>query len=95
MNFDNIEKQSHKDHKALEDLGFSYGTATELERLLRVERDTKFSVTQSSNSGISEALLDYPRKDDVVVTFTLRHAEKIKEYWAKLNFESQRLLAPQ
>lgn len=85
MNLDNIEKQSHKDHQALEDLGFSYGTATELERLLRVERDTKYSVTQSSNMGVNEALADYPQKSKIELTFTLRHADKITEYYAKLD----------
>ncbi len=87
MNFDNIEKQSHKDHQALEDLGFSYGTATELERLLRVERDTKWNVTQSSNMGVMEALLDYPQKSKVELTFTLRHSDKITEYYNRLQAE--------
>lgn len=85
MNFDKIEKQSHKDHQALEDLGFSYGTATELEQLLRVERDTKWHVTQSSSCGILEALLDYPQKSKAEISFTLRHDDKIKEYYAKLD----------
>ncbi len=92
MNFDKIEKQSHKDHQALEDLGFSYGTATELERLLRVERDTKYSVTESSSCGVMEALLDYPQKSSAKLTFTLRHADKITAYWAKLNAKYQPLV---